>query len=117
MFLFVQGPFSGNQVPEATIQGQARVLRMSSSAIFGQGHSSMRISSQVRVLELRRMRCKQDLQGLEVSLRPDFALPDPLVAPTMDDHEILQGPLGQDLGHGLQACGDTTLQVHNLAVG
>ena len=37
MFLFVQGPFSGNQVPEATIQGQARVLRMSSSAIFWAG--------------------------------------------------------------------------------
>ena len=54
MFLFVNGPFLRHQVPEATIQRQAQALGMSSSAIEGQGHSSMRTCSQVRVLDLGR---------------------------------------------------------------
>ena len=104
----VQGPFGCHQVPAATIQGQAGVLRVSSSPSLGQGHHSIRLACQVRLLDLARVRGQQDLEGLEVALGVDLALPGTLLVPPMDHNEVLVVVGRNHIGQGLERSGDAT---------
>ncbi len=71
MILIVEGP-------GPTIEGQALVFRMSSSAMLRDAHDSMCSSHEVRLLQLRGQRSKDELVGLEVPVGPQLGPPDPL---------------------------------------
>ena len=74
----------------------------------GQGHIRMGLVCQVRVLELARVRGQQDLEGHEVALGGDLALPDPLLVPAAGHKEVL-GAVGRNrFAQGLESSEGTT---------
>ena len=79
VLLGVQDILLGHGGPATPIEGQAEVLRMSTSAMLGEAHHSMRSCHEVALLQLGGERAQLDLPGIKVPLGPQLVLPDALV--------------------------------------